>query len=133
MNSVTKRHLSLLLIIVLLFASVQSVFAGQFSQSNKTDDHSAIVGEFTSSSHSHDYLLDHAISNSEFALSDRHCETSADSTSLCGACNFCAHCVACLPDLPVINNRNNTINYLFLITSHFYLDLPTKDRPPRNA
>ncbi len=148
MNYLLKRYLCVLLITLLLFASVQSVFAGLLSESGDHDhvmdvmdhavmvhDHAAIMGRHAGDSTIDSTIYSISVSVDAAQLSDdgRHCDILSGSTMLCGNCNFCVHCVACIPDLHVENDGNKVINNFFISASHFYFDLPTKDRPPRNA
>jgi len=126
MNYSNKYRLCLLLISMLFFSSVQSVFAGEMMMGS--GDHAI----------NHSMTLSHA-DNSTMVLADiaqtghdDHCDTSSDNASLlCGSCNFCAHCFACIPDILVISNSNKTIAVFPLTSSISYLYLPLKDRPPR--
>ncbi len=127
MNSLNQRRLSLLLITVLFFASVQSVFAGQIKNN---DDHAmhhspvaVYVGELVFDDH-------------------RYCSTTGamvidiESTILCAdsTCTHCAHCVSFISIPRVANDKKTKPVLNFVVTAPVpYLELPTKDRPPRSV
>jgi len=150
MISLNKRRLSLVLITVLLFAPTQSVFAAQFNKSNFhaadhqfgndlvnyvvdyiIDNSSGSSSNVASMLHQASVLFHNSITDSTINDNDRHCGSYFESMSLCDTCNNCTHCVACLPDLRLTNVKNSVLDYLFIVPSHYYLDIPAKDRPPQ--
>ncbi|NOX42307.1 MAG: hypothetical protein GXP19_01015 [Gammaproteobacteria bacterium] len=129
MNYSNKRRVSLLLIAVLLFASVQSVFASQITAS---EDHT-MMGHSTVVS----YVGYMQPGNNNGRCSIDSDSTVSDSAMLCSgsACTHCVICISVLPDTSVSNSYSNTAHIVNFVvtTSQSYLDLPSKDRPPRNA
>lgn len=133
MNSLNQRRLSLLLIMVLFFASVQSIFAGQIKNNDRAMHHlpvAAHVGEL-------------ALVSKQSGDNDNHRHRSTtsmdmnmESTVLCAdsTCTHCAHCVSFISVPRVANDKKIKPVLNFVVTTPVpYLELPTKDRPPRNA
>ena len=109
---------------MLLFASVAPVFAGQIVNTTEhAGDHTTIATYVDNANVSVENIQ---------PVSNQHCNTSSDNGMLCAAAD-CGQCVCFLSVLRIPNNNVTPVLNYFFTTPLSYFDLPIKDRPPRVA
>lgn len=136
MNSSIHRIFSLLLVMVLFFASIQSVFASQIKNRNDHALHHSLtvthVGKLALVSRDMQFDNEHRHFISETGTENGR--MAMGSMMLCtdSTCTQCVHCVSFISIPYVVTDKSKPILNSVISTFIPSLEIPTKDRPPRN-